>query len=146
MATPIVKLPIDLTFGEPVDSPTRQPTTGVPPVSVLRELLRNLRLFRSLYESDGVDTLTGPDGESYCLWDVEYLYEQVRRLPPRQQEAIQLCLIDNIREHDASLIMGVSTGTPVGKYATTGLNKLSGWMRDGTLRRFRVVANEDGAR
>lgn len=93
-------------------------------VGVLRELLRNLQAFRALYESEGVDTLTGPDGDSYSLWDLEALYRKVDDLPPRQKEAIDLFLIQNIKEKEAAVMMGVSHTNPIAAYATSGLEKL----------------------
>lgn len=93
-------------------------------VAILRELFRNLQLFRSLYEHHGVDVVTGSEGEQYSLWDIEALYASASELPPRQREAIELCLIENMRERDAALKMGVSETNPVACYATVGLEKL----------------------
>lgn len=102
-------------------------------VGVLRELLRNLRAFRALYESDGVDTLQGPDGEWYSLWDLEAVLAHMGDLPPRQREAIELCLVDNIREVDAAVQMGVSPTNPVAMYATSGLEKLVELINEGGI-------------
>ena len=93
-------------------------------VAVLRELFRNLQVFRILYEQDGIDVLNGPEGEQYSLWDIEALLARASELPPRQREAIELCLIENMRERDAAVKMGVSETNPVASYATVGLEKL----------------------
>lgn len=93
-------------------------------VTVLRELFRNLQMFRVLYEQDGIDVLKGPEGEQYSLWDIEALYARAPELPPRQREAIELCLIESMRERDAAVKMGVSETNPVASYATVGLEKL----------------------
>lgn len=93
-------------------------------VSILRELLRHLQAWRALYEADGVDVLEGPDGFSISLWDLETIYQMVDTLPPRQAEAIELCLVQNVRERDAAVMMGVSPTNPVAMYATSGLEKL----------------------
>lgn len=93
-------------------------------VATLRELFRQLQQWRSIYESDGVDVITGPGGEEYCLWDVDYLESQLYRLPKRQREAIVLYLINNLREADAAVAMGVSATNPIGIYATVGLSSL----------------------
>lgn len=93
-------------------------------VGVLRELFRNLHLFRIIYEQEGIDVLKGPEGEQYSLWDIEALYARASELPPRQREAIELCLIENMRERDAAVKMGVSETNPVASYATVGLQKL----------------------
>lgn len=93
-------------------------------VNVLRELFRNLQAFRAFYEAEGQDTITGPDGREYCLFDVEHLYQQVRVLSPRQRQAIELCLVSNVKEKEASKIMGVSETNPVMMYATNGLKRI----------------------
>lgn len=107
------------------------------PVSVLRELFRNLQSFRSVYETDGIDEVVGPDGVHYCLWDLEYLYKQLHRLPRRQAQAIELCLVQNMRECDAAQVMGVSPTNPVAMYAKSGLEKLVFMAEEGVLPGFR---------
>lgn len=107
-------------------------------VSLLRELFRNLQAFQSVFESDGIDILIGPDGTEWCLHDLEYLYQQLPVLPPRQRQAIELCLVRNIKESDAAVMMGVSPTNPVSMYASSGLAKLIGMIRDGYFPRFRV--------
>ena len=105
-------------------------------VGTLRELFRNLQAWHSTYESDGVDVITGPDGEEICLWDIDYLYSQLWRLPKRQREAINLYLVENMRESDAAVTMGVSATNPIGIYATVGLGKLIDMINAGELPRF----------
>jgi len=105
-------------------------------VQILRELFRQLQQWYSIYESDQVDVITGPNGEQYCLWDVEYLYKQLWRLPKRQREAIELYLVQNMREADAAVAMGVSATNPIGIYATVGLGKIIDMIAAGTLPRF----------
>jgi DNA-directed RNA polymerase specialized sigma24 family protein len=106
-------------------------------VSVLRELFRNYQAFWALYESEGIDVVEAQDGTAFSLWDAQYLYRQIRHLPPRQQQAIQLCLIENMKESDAALKMGVSETNPVAMYATSGLEKLVQMVQEGQLPRFR---------
>ncbi len=105
-------------------------------VAVLRELFRNFQAFRVLYETEGIDEVVGPDGATYSLWDVAYLYDQVRSLPRRQRQAIQFCLIENYKESDAARIMGVSPTNPVAKYATAGMETLVNRVRAGALPGF----------
>ena len=117
---------------------------GRTPVSILdvrtlRELFRQLQQWRSIYESDGVDTITGPAGEQICLWDIEYLYGELHRLPKRQHESIELYLVQNMRESDAAVAMGVSATNPIGIYATEGLKKLVSLIDSGALPRFSDV-------
>lgn len=103
-------------------------------VGLLRELFRHLQAFRSLFEAEGVDTLTGPDGQQWSLWDLEDLYREAEGLPCRQKEAIDLCLIANVRERDAAVMMGVSPTNPVAMYATSGLEKLVDLVNSGQFR------------
>lgn len=111
-------------------------------VSTLREMFRNLQGFRVLYESEGIDTIQAPDGTEWNLWDLEYLYRQTDRLPPRQRQAIHLCLIENRLEEDVARIMGVSPTNPVAKYATSGLEKLIAMIHQGVFPRFRADEQE----
>lgn len=105
-------------------------------VNVLRELFRNLQAFRAFYEAEGQDTITGPDGREYCLFDVEHLYQQVKVLSPRQRQAIELCLVFNIKEKEASKIMGVSETNPVMMYATNGLKRICLMIDNGEIPRY----------
>lgn len=106
-------------------------------VATLRELFRNLALFRSVYESDGVTSVWCPGGYEITIWDLEYLYENLCLLTPRQREAIEFCLVQNMRERDAAARMGVSPTNPVAMYASSGLQKLIGMIQAGELPRFR---------
>lgn len=105
-------------------------------IGVLRELLRNLQAFRVAYENDGLDEITGPDGVTYHLIDIEYIYSQVHRLSTRQRQAIELCLVSNIRERDVATMMGLSPTNPVASYATDGLRKLCDLINSGGLHRY----------
>jgi hypothetical protein len=100
--------------------------------------MRNLQAFRTVYEAEGVDILIGPDGDEWCLHDLEYLYAQLHRLPPRQRQAIELCLVSNVKESEAAVRMGVSPTNPVAMYATAGLQKMVTLIRAGEFPRFHV--------
>lgn len=108
-----------------------------PRVSELRELFRNYLAFRATYEECGLDTITSPSGQQWSLWDLDYLREQFSRLTLPQQQAINLCLIHNMRERDAAVAMGVSPTNPVAMYATLGLQRLLDMVDSGELQRFR---------
>lgn len=108
-----------------------------PALGTLRELLRNLQAFEALFEAEGIDTITSPDGEEWCLYDLQYLYRCRTLLSPRQQQAIELCLYDNIKEREAARIMGISETAPVSIYANNGLKRLLVMIDDGQLPRFR---------
>jgi len=110
-------------------------------VGTLRELFRNLQAFRTAYETDGLDTITGPDGVTYCLWDLEYLYGEIHRLSPRQRQAIELCLVANLKEVEVATMMGLSPTNPVAMYATLGLKKLVEMIDSGELPRYREHAS-----
>ena len=98
-----------------------------------------------MYETEGIDTLHGPDGFSISLWDVEYLVSNLNRLPPRQNQAIRYCLIENMREQDAAVRMGVSVTNPVAMYANSGLSKLIVMIQRGTLPRFSEDRRQESA-
>lgn len=114
-------------------------------LSTLREVFRHFLAFKALYEDHGVDEIVGPGGMTFTLWDVEYLYAQVPSLPPRQAQAIQLCLIENLKEVDAAVLMGVSPTNPVCAYAAAGLSKLISWIEEGRLPRFRLLPAEEAS-
>jgi len=82
------------------------------------------------------DTILGPDGNDYNLHDVEYLYSERIHLSPRQKQAIELCLYQNLKEKEAARIMGVSETNPVAMYATDGLRKLCDLIAAGELTRY----------
>lgn len=105
--------------------------TGIP-VRTMRELFRNLQAWNSLYESNGLDTITAPDGEEYCLHDIVRLYEHaVPRLSERQKQAIELFLIQNRPEREVACLMGVSENNPVASYATQGMVRINAMIEDG---------------
>lgn len=109
-------------------------------IGTLRELFRNLQAFRAFYETEGIDTITGPDGNDYNLFDIEHLYEQIKVLSPRQRQAIELCLVSNVKEKHATQIMGVSPTNPVMMYATNGLKKICEMIESGEIPRYREYA------
>ena len=111
-------------------------------VSVLREMFRNYRQWQSLWESESLDTICAPDGEEFNFLDLQVLYENLHRLPRRQHEAIELYLIQNMREKDAAVSMGLSPTNPIGIYASVGLMKLIDMTDRGLLSRSK--ANLDG--
>lgn len=106
-------------------------------VGVLREAFRNLQHFRSVFETDGVDTIVGPEGIEICLWDLEYLYSEVPKvLPLRQSQAIEFFLVRNLKESVVAEMMGISPNNPIGSYATAGLEKLIRLINEGCFPKF----------
>jgi DNA-directed RNA polymerase specialized sigma24 family protein len=99
-------------------------------------LLRNLQAFQSLYESEGLASVRAPDGRDWSIWDLQYLYEARKHLSPRQRQAIELCLFQNIKEREAARMMGVSETSPVAVYANNGLKRLIAMVEAGDLPRF----------
>lgn len=100
--------------------------------------MRNLQAFRAVYETNGVDTIRDLDGEEWNIFDLDYLYRVgLPLLPLRQRQAIELCLVQNMKEVDAAAAMGVSTTNPVAMYATSGLGKLVTMIEAGALPHFR---------
>lgn len=111
-------------------------------VGTLRELFRNLQQWEAYFASDGIDTITGPDGTIYHLVDIQYLFECRTLLSPRQRQAIELCLYRDTKEKDATLIMGVSPTNPVAMYATNGLRRLCEMVAAGQLPRYGAERGE----
>lgn len=101
-------------------------------LSTLRELFRHLQAWRALWESEGVDVISSGD-RSYCLQDIEYLYGILPALPKRQWQAIELCLVRNLKESDAAVAMGISPTNPVSMYAASGLRRILEWIANGEL-------------
>lgn len=102
-------------------------------VATLRELIRNLQGFQALRETTGTTEITGPGGVTYSIYDIEYLYGCRIRLSPRQQQAIELFLYQNIRERDVAKLMGVAETNPIAIYATQGLARLCDMISNGEL-------------
>lgn len=106
-------------------------------MSELRELFRNLKAFRAVFEDTGLEDIKTPAGTEWSIWDLEYLHTQFDRLTLPQRQAITLCLVHNLREKDAARIMGVSETNPVSMYATLGLQRLLDMVDAGELTRYR---------
>ena len=107
-------------------------------VATLRALFRNLQAFRALYETEGVDTLIDPDGVEWTLWDLMALYRVLPKLPARQHQAIELCFVQNMKEAEAAVAMGVSHTNPVSIYANNGLTKLIAMVKSGQVDGFKL--------
>lgn len=110
-----------------------------PRVTELRELFRQLLAIRSTYQETGLEEVVSPAGNTWSIWDLEYLFKATKRLSQRQQQAITLCLVHGMREREAAINMGVSPTNPVMMYATLGLQRLLDMVDSGQLGRF-VVA------
>lgn len=106
-------------------------------VTTLRNLIRNLQYFQALRETDNLTEVTLPGGRTYSIYDVEYLYGCRRLLSPRQQQAIELFLYQNIRERDVARMMGVAETNPIAIYAAQGLTRLCEMISKGELPGYR---------
>ena len=101
---------------------------------VLREFIRHLQEFEALFQTEGIDSLNGPDGASYSIFDLRRLYDiRHELLSPQRARAIEYFLYADMREQDAALAMGLSRETPVAIYATQGLKQLAAAWTDGIL-------------
>lgn len=108
------------------------------PVRIMRELFRHLQAWQSVYETEGTDTITGPDGAQYCIHDIWTLYrEGIPLLSRRQRQAIQLFLLNNLPERTVAEIMGVSVDNPVASYATQGMVRLNQLIEQGAIPGYR---------
>lgn len=85
-----------------------------------------MQFFYSLYLSDGIDSLTGPDGEVYSIFDVIGIYERRNALlSPQRAKAVELMFYRDMTELDAAAAMGLSAGAPVSSYASQGAKLLA---------------------
>lgn len=105
-------------------------------VDLMRRVFRNLSSFRAMYEDTGIAEVTGPKGIVLNLYDIERLYSFRTSLSPRQQEAIELFLGEDIREKDVAIMMGVSDTNPVAIYATQGLKRIYKMIESGEISGF----------
>jgi hypothetical protein len=107
-------------------------------VELLTGFFRSLKQWRSLFESEGQDTLSGPDGERWDLFEFEELYDWSQRtLPEEERRAIQLCLFRDLPEAEAASIMQLQESSLVLTYASKGLEKV--------VEQFNNGKNETGA-
>lgn len=105
--------------------------------ATLRELFRHLQAFQGLRETSNITEITGPNGQTYSVYDIEYLYECRKLLSPRQRQAIELFLYEQIKERDVASMMGVAPTNPIAIYATQGLNRLCDLIAKGELPKYR---------
>lgn len=122
---------------------SEQDSPDIPDVGTLRRLFRNLQAWEELYLQIGLDTVSFRD-KSYHLGDIQYLYRCRTLLTPRQRQAIELCLYEDMREVDVSQVMGVSPTNPVAMYATNGLRKLVSLSESGEI--YRLMPRKTGRR
>jgi len=85
--------------------------------------MRHLQAWQSLYEAEGIDSLTGPDGDIYVLADILRLYELSRQLDPVQAMAVH-CLYLDMPDADAARLMKTDGTRPVSDYALEALQHL----------------------
>jgi hypothetical protein len=112
----------------------------------LRELFRHLQSFEALFETEGIDTITGPDGTVYTVFDLRRLYDmRLGLLAPLRARAIELFLYRDMREQDAAREMGLGADTPVAIYATQGLKILAAEWESSLWRRVHAGERSDEA-
>lgn len=94
-------------------------------------------MFRATFEDSGLDSVRGPHGAVWTLWDIEALYEASQEvLPAKQAQAIRLFLVEGLFEADAAERMGVSRTNPIGMYATDGLNRIVKLVEDRRIKGY----------
>ena len=77
------------------------------------------------------------------LWDALTFYEARTILPERQQQSIQFCLYENMKERDAAVRMGIGPTNPVSIYATIGLTSMITFAVQGEILGYRIDLMED---
>lgn len=96
-------------------------------VDGLRVVLRGLLAWRDLFDryGDVLYTVTDPFGVEWELHEVERLYQMSQEvLTRRQAQAVRYFLVDNMREEDVAVAMGIKPSNPIGLYATEGLRRI----------------------
>jgi len=92
-----------------------------------------LQFFYSLYVSEGIDALTGPDGDIYSIFDLMDLFERRKvLLTPQRAKAVELVFFLDMTERDAALAMGLQESAPVSSYASQGAKTLAAAWPGGT--------------
>lgn len=81
--------------------------------ATLEGLLRNWQSWRAILEDRGVDTLV-VDGEE---WNFHDMLKGIKELPPRQQQALWLILIEDKRPVDVARAMFAGSKRIVGEMA-----------------------------
>lgn len=69
-------------------------------LDVLAAVLANLQQFEALFEDEGTDTLTAPDGERISLHDVRHLYARRFLLPLEEAVTLQVSLYDGANGYE----------------------------------------------
>lgn len=93
---------------------------------LLIRILRNLQFFYSLYINEGIDALTGPEGEIYSIFDLMELYDKrLAVLTPQRAKAVELVFYRDMTEKEAALAMGLAPNAPVSSYASQGAKTLA---------------------
>lgn len=96
-------------------------------VDGLRTMLRGMLAWRDLFDQFGtpIYSVTDQYGTEWSIHEVERLYLLSQSmLTVRQAQAIRYFLVDNMREEDVAIAMGILPSNPIGLYATEGLRRL----------------------
>jgi hypothetical protein len=96
-------------------------------IAVLEGLLRNYQSWKAILEDSGIDTLL-INGEEWNFYDI---LSGVDQLPPRQQQALRMILIEDRRPVDVAREMFAGSKRIVGEmavqYKDDALAKLIAW-------------------
>jgi len=90
----------------------------------LRSLFVHLQEFQSLFTAHGVDTIVGPDGDRYNLFDLQNLFEKRFTLPEVQATAVEMWCYDDLENVYIAGALGVNDIDQVDRDATEGLRTL----------------------
>ena len=93
-------------------------------VRALRALFAHLQEFQALSEAHGIDTIVGPDGDKYNLFDMQALFGKRFMLPRAQAAAIELACYDDLEGFYIATALGTGDPEQVERDAQAGLRTL----------------------
>lgn len=96
--------------------------TGQMDWKTLEAVLRHYQEFLELYRREGIEEIKL---EGNIVINIHDVLQGIDKLPKRQQQAVRLTCLMNMREVDAARVMGFSKwSSPVSSYKRLALQKL----------------------
>jgi DNA-directed RNA polymerase specialized sigma24 family protein len=92
----------------------------------LRQVLRGFPYFRVLHEEHGITDVADRDGVVWNYHDLVLLRHRLGEMvSPRQHQAIELGVVEDLSEDDLADLMGLKVDSSAFMYVTAGLNKVA---------------------